>query len=154
MDVSNEVKWYIAEIVEECLVEGCPQNVVHVNIVLVRASSPEDAFEKAEQLGREGEMTYLNPAGQVVTFTYRGLRDLYKVGDDELEHGTELIYEENVGVSEAELQEIITPKSELGLFRPTQPKNPNYPDYTCKEIMDEVEKMINPDDVSPDWERN
>lgn len=142
--ISNEAKWYIAELVEECRVEGNVHNVVHVNIVLVRAESPEDAFEKAEQLGREGEMTYLNPDNQTVTFTYRGLRDLYMVYD-ELEHGAELTFKEEVGVSEEQLQQMLTPKSELTLFLPDARRDPARPDYSSKEIMDEVAKMLKPE---------
>ncbi|WP_127081917.1 DUF4288 domain-containing protein [Dulcicalothrix desertica] len=51
------------------MVEENPRNVVHVNIVLVRADSPEEAFDKAEELGRENEHTYLNPNHKTVTFT-------------------------------------------------------------------------------------
>lgn len=153
-DIIHQAKWYIAELVIECRIENDLRNVVHVNIVLVRASSSEDAFEKAEQLGHEGADTYLNPDGRVVTFTYRGLRDLYLVYEDELEHGTELVFEEEIDVSEEDLQEMITPKSELALFRPNQPQDLDKPNYACKGIMDEVERMINPGDTASDWEQN
>ena len=139
--IPDEAKWYIAELVMECRVEGNHKNVVHVNIVLIQADSPEKAFEKADQLGQNGEDTYLNPDNQTVTFTYRGLRDL-NVIHDELEHGAELMFEEKIGVSEEALQEMLTPKSQLALFRKSQPRDPSEPNYSSKEIMDEVEKII------------
>lgn len=149
----NTTKWYIAEVVQECCVENDSRNVVHVNVVLICAVSPEDAFEKAEQLGRESEDTYLNPNNEVVTYTYRGLRNLYVVDDDELEHGTELAFEEKIDVPEEELQEMIRPKSELTLFRQNHTQGSNRPNYACKEIMDEVEKMTGNDASSqdPQW---
>lgn len=136
-----EAHWYIAELVMECRVEREPLNVIHVNIVLVRANSPEEAFEKAEQLGRNGEDTYLNPNNQIVTFTYRGLRDL-NIIHDELEHGGELMFEEKIGVSEHELQEMLTPKYELAVFRLSEMKDSSKPSYSCKEIMDEVIRRL------------
>ncbi|WP_448265728.1 DUF4288 domain-containing protein [Nostoc sp. DSM 114159] len=144
--IPKNAKWYIAELVIECKVEGNPHNVVHVNIVLVRASSAEEAFEKAEELGCESNDTYLNPKNQTVTFTYRGLRHL-DVIHDELEHGAELMFEEKIGIHESELQQMLTPKSQLAIFHPLKPIDPSKPDYSSKEIMDEVTKMMSGDGV-------
>ena len=118
--IPDDAKWYIAEIIMECQVEGNPSNVVHTNIVLVRADSPEEAFEKAEELGRDGEDSYLNTTDQEVTFRYRGLREL-NVIHDELEHGAELIYEEEIGVKEDDLKAMISLQSDLAVFRDSHP---------------------------------
>ena len=118
--IPDDAKWYIAEIIMECQVEGNPSNVVHTNIVLVRADSPEEAFEKAEELGRDGEDSYLNTTDQEVTFRYRGLREL-NVIHDELEHGAELIYEEEIGVKEEDLKAMISLQSDLAVFRDSHP---------------------------------
>lgn len=144
--IPKNTLWYIAELVIECNVEGNSRNVVHVNIILVRASPPEQAFDKAEKFGVESNSTYLNPNNQTVTFTYRGLRGL-NVIHDELEDGAELMYEEKFGICESELQQMLTPKSQLAIFRPLEPIDPSKPDYSSKEIMDEVAKMISGDDV-------
>lgn len=142
--IPKNAKWYIAELVIEYNIEGNPRNVVHVNIVLIRASSPEEAFDKAEELGYESNSTYLNPKNQTVTFTYKGLRDL-NVIHDELEHGAELMFEEKIGIRKSELQQMLTPKSQLGIFRPLEPIDPSKPDYSSKEIMDEVAKIMSGD---------
>lgn len=139
--IPKNAKWYIAELVIECNIEGNSRNVVHVNIVLIRASSPEEAFDKAEELGYESNSTYLNPKNQTVTFTYKSLRDL-NVIHDELEHGAELMFEEKIGIRESELQQMLTPKSQLAIFRPLEPIDPSKPDYSSKEIMDEVAKRM------------
>jgi hypothetical protein len=38
--IPKDAKWYIAELVMEFQIEGESRNVVHVNIVLIRADSP------------------------------------------------------------------------------------------------------------------
>ncbi|UBF28297.1 DUF4288 domain-containing protein [Kovacikia minuta CCNUW1] len=139
--IPDDAKWYIAEIVMECQVEGNSRNVVHTNIVLVRADSPEEAFEKAEELGRGGEDRYLNTSDQEVTFQYRGLREL-NVIHDELEHGAELMYEEEIGVQEDELKAMISLKSDLAVFRDSQPRASDYPNYSSKEIMEQVNQRM------------
>lgn len=139
--IPKDAKWYIAELVMECRIEGELRNVVHVNIVLVRADSPEEAFEKAEQLGRAGEDSYLNSTNQKTIWIYRGLRGL-NVIHDELEDGAELMFEEKIGVSEAAVQNMITPKTQLNVFCTDELGDVSKPDYGCKEIMEKVLRMI------------
>lgn len=140
--IPKDAQWYVAELVMECRIEGESRNVVHVNIVLVRADSPEKGFEKAEQLGKEGEDSYLSPMNQRTVWLYRGLRDL-NVIHDELEHGAELMFEERINISEGAVQEMITTKSQLNLFRPDKQRDPSRPNYGCKEIMEEALRLIN-----------
>lgn len=139
--IPKDAKWYVAELVMECRIEGEPRNVVHVNIVLVRADSPEEAFEKAEQLGREGEDSYLNHTNQKTVWIYRGLRDL-NVIHDELEHGAELMFEENINVSEDIVQNMVTTKSQLNIFRIDELGDASRPNYGCKEIMEEALRIV------------
>ncbi len=115
--IPKDAKWYLAEIVEEIGIDGERDNILHTNMVLVRADSPEQAYDRAVELGKEGEITYSNPDGKLVRTRYRGLRDL-NVIHDELEHGAELIYSRRTGVSEAEILRWVSPKEDLGVFRP------------------------------------
>jgi len=115
--IPPDAKWYLAEIVEEIRIESEPENIVHTNIVLVRADSPEEAYQSALALGREGEMTYTNPDGKAVWVHFRGLRDL-NVIHGELEHGTELIYGKQTGMSESDLARWVSAKEDLGVFKP------------------------------------
>lgn len=139
--IPKDAKWYIAELVMECKIEGESQNVVHVNIILIRADSPEEAFEKAEAFGREDESSYLNPKNQQVSWRYRGLRAL-NVIHDELEDGAELMFEEKIGIPEERLQKMIYPKHKLNVFRPIQPRDSSQPNYGCQEIIEEALKII------------
>jgi hypothetical protein len=115
--------------------------VVHVNIILIRADSPEEAFKKAQEFGREGESSYLNPKNQQVLWKYRGLRAL-NVIHDELEDGAELMFEEKIGISEDEVQKMIYPKHKLNVFRPIQPRDSSQPNYGCQEIIEEALRII------------
>ena len=115
--IPADAKWYVAEIVEEYTIEGEPNNVVHTNLVLIRANSPEEAYDRAMLLGKEGEVIYENPEGKKVTLRFRGLRDL-NVVHGELQHGTELIYEERIGMSQPEIDKLISRREDLGVFRP------------------------------------
>lgn len=59
--IPENAKWYVAELVEEITVVGEPLNVVHKNLVLVRAGSPQEAYDKALALGREGRSPIRTP---------------------------------------------------------------------------------------------
>jgi hypothetical protein len=133
--IPKDAKWYLAEIVQEIKVEGDPRNVVHTNTVLIRADSPEEAYEKSVKLGKEHETSYENPDGKTVTFHFRSLHDL-NVIYDELEHGAELTYTEGVGMDEEEIRSLISEKSGLGVFAPISPSKG--PDYASGDIIREV----------------
>jgi uncharacterized protein DUF4288 len=140
--VPKDVKWFIAEIVEEITVEGDPRNVVHVNFNLIRAESPEEAYTKAIELGRGGETEYRNADGKLVHIRFHGLRDLNVIYDD-LEDGAELMFEKRVSVPSDELQTLIRPKEELDVFSGWKPPDlTKEPDYSSKEVLDEVERRF------------
>jgi hypothetical protein len=48
--VPEGAEWYLAQVVIEFVVEGDARNVVHVNYLLVRAQSPDEAYQKALRL--------------------------------------------------------------------------------------------------------
>ncbi len=140
--VPKGVKWFIAEIVEEITVEGDPRNVVHINFNLIRADSPEEAYTKSLELGEQNQTEYQNPEGKRVEIRFRGLRNL-SVMYDELEHGAELMYEERVAVNSDELKKIVRGKDQLDVFIPWKPPDlSEAPDYSSKDIIDEVERRF------------
>jgi hypothetical protein len=119
--IPPDARWYLADIVEEFRIESEPENIVHTNTILVRADSPEEAYQSALALGKEGEITYTNPEGKTVQVYFRGLRDL-NVIHGQLEHGTELIYEKRTGMSESDLAGWVSAKDDLEVFRPRDPE--------------------------------
>src|ERR1700722_4814068 len=135
--IPKDAKWYLANIVEEIRVEGDRRNVVHTNLVLVRADSPDQAYKKAMALGKQLDTQYKNVEGKRVNIRFRGLRDL-NVIYDELEHGGEIIFDRDVGVSEKKIKSWILPKRRLGVFAPIRPHIG--PDYGSAEIIREVDE--------------
>jgi hypothetical protein len=119
--IPRDAIWYIAEVVLEITVEGATQNIVHINYLLVRADSPEDAYEKALRLGAEHERTYLNGDNKEVIISFRGLRNLTVVYES-LEHGAELLYEEMLGMKEEAIDALVQPKDRLSVFKPMERK--------------------------------
>lgn len=140
--IPEDARWYLAEIVLEHRVQNDPGNVVHANLHLIEARSPEEAHRKAIELGRTGESVYRNTDGAEVRTVFRGLRSLTVVYE-ELEDGAELAYDEYVGLSEEALSRQIPPREELAVFRPRRMSvdGPNYmPDDVMRKIEAEVFK--------------
>lgn len=134
--IPKDAKWYLADIVLEITVENDPRNVVHTNLVLIRADSPEEAYQKAMELGTANEASWENIDGKHVTFRFRGLRDLNVILSSKLEHGVELSYNETIGMDEAAIQKWVTPKEELGVFSPISPSTG--PDYRSSDIVEKI----------------
>jgi hypothetical protein len=116
-------------------IAGDARNVVHINLVLVQADGPDAAFHRALELGKQAEATYDNPDGQQVTVMFRGLRDLHMI-HDALEHGAELLYEEQIGLAETDLAKLVRPKAQLAVFRAAAPRTG--PTYAAADIMAEL----------------
>lgn len=133
--IPKDAKWYLADIVLEITVEGDARNVIYTNLILIRADSPEDAYQKAMEIGTANEASWENIDGKQVTFSFRGLRDL-NVIHGELEHGTELSYSEDMDMDEASIQKWVTPKDELGVFSPIDPSTG--PDYRSSDIVEQI----------------
>ncbi len=148
--MAEDARWYIAEIVEEIVVEDDPRNVVHVNFVLLRANSSDDAYETAIELGRQSEQEYPNPAGKLVKCVFRGLRNLTYLYEAP-EHGAEVWYEKKIGMSAEEIRSLTKPKDMLNVFLPDDnPNQASEPDYSAKDIMDEVERLMKGEGDGPD----
>ena len=116
--IPKGTEWFIGELVEEFKVAGQAENLVHINMILIKAGSAEVAYQKAIAFGQPANMTYRNTDGVEVTVRFRGLRDLYPV-HDRLEDGAELLYEEHEGLSDEAIAEMVKPKEALAIFGPT-----------------------------------
>jgi hypothetical protein len=108
--IPKDAKWYLAEIVLKITVEDDPRSVAHTNWVLVRADSPEEAYERSLSLGKQWEGNrYENAAGKMVRTDFCGLRDL-SVIHEELEHGSEIKFAQEIGLSDEEIRKKISSK--------------------------------------------
>ena len=116
--IPKGTEWYVGQIVEEFKVHGETKNLVHINTVLIRANSPERAYEKALELGRSVDRVFTNTDGAEVCVHFRGISGLFPVYD-KLEDGAELLYEEHEGLSETAIQKLVQPKGNLAVFAPS-----------------------------------
>lgn len=132
--------WYLAELVLKIFVEGDERRVVHKNLMLVRADTAAEAYEKAVEMGNEHSMSYLNPEGAQVQIEFVGLSRLTAVYD-RLEHGAELLYEESVGMSNEQIQTLAVPKHRLSVFSELT-SLASGPDYSSAEVLDEASRLI------------
>lgn len=137
--IPKNAKWYLATLIEEITVKGDIRNVVHKNYVIIRGDSPENAYEKAHELGRESEVSYENPQGTPVQIRFRGLSEL-RVVHDELEHGAELYYEELLGPSEEQIQALVRTKEQLAVFRPIT--RSGGPDYSSGQVVEDAKRIL------------
>jgi hypothetical protein len=113
--IPEDAKWYLADIVEEFQVQDEDTSLVHINLILIRADSPEEAYERSLEVGRQSETSYQNTDGKTVTVIFRGLRNLYVI-HDELEHGSELLYELKEDITEGQIVKFLRSKAELNVF--------------------------------------
>jgi hypothetical protein len=135
-------EWYLATLVMEILVGGDPRNVVHRNLFLISACSPEEAYSKAVLLGQRGEIAYDNPAGVQVRHRFRGIADLDSVIDGDLADGAELAFEQTVGSPEDQIRAWIRTKEDLcKLHRPSAPGS-GIPDYSYKDVLVQLSEIM------------
>lgn len=133
--IPRDAKWYLADLVVQMRIEGEPRSVVHINTILIRADSPEQAYDEAMRLGREHESVFENTDGNAVRTIFRGLSDL-NVIHDELEHGAELIFAEKVGLSEQEIDAMVSDAAHLGVFQERRPSSG--PNYMPREVWEKL----------------
>lgn len=139
--------WYLADIVLEHQIEDEPRNVIHINTILVRANSPERAYERALEIGRDADREYQNPDDKTVRVIFRGLRNLLVIYEP-LRSGSELTYQERTNLSEAEVAALVTPRDELGVFEERGKPSKDEPNYLPKSIMDALKKAgLSEDDM-------
>ncbi len=125
-------QWYLAQLIEEEKYEH-GGNLLDVNFVLISATSADNAYDLAHEVGHDHETSFLVASGddprkwdeaekQLATIVFRGLRDLSLIGPD-LKHGTEMYREKPRLLTDDEIGELITPKQEQSVFTDWIPKD-------------------------------
>jgi hypothetical protein len=113
--IPKDMEWFLAELIQQfTFLEG--SHSIYVNTILVKATSIEQAYEKALGFGQAYNYSFTNTDQEEVRVSFRGLRDLYLIYD-KLEDGAELIYEEYEEITEEEIAAMVTPKEELAAFK-------------------------------------
>jgi hypothetical protein len=86
------------------------------NHVLIKASSPKEAFKRAVDEGKSEEAEYLNEAQEKVRFTFEGLTTLVPIYD-ELEDGSEILWTEYENKAAKTIRRWAKKKEDLEVFQ-------------------------------------
>jgi hypothetical protein len=86
-----ELHWFVAVLVfESSLAEVWSDPRIDIQFRLIHAVDAEAAYQRAVALGKDEEHSYENPYGQTCTWSFKGLKDLQDVIDDQLVDGVEV----------------------------------------------------------------
>ncbi|PQB05774.1 DUF4288 domain-containing protein [Aureitalea marina] len=118
--ISNENgDWYIVEIVEKCepVDRNEKQDLRRVttwgNYHLIKASSPEKAFDKAVKLGKEAEYKFINSDKIEMEWTFVGIGELLPIYDDNIEDGAEIMWTDYGFISDRQSKRFVFDKKRL-----------------------------------------
>ena len=78
------MKWYVAEIIVGCRVgkASAKRMLYDRQIKVLRASTDEEAYERALEVGRAENQSYKNSFGQKVSWKFLGLGNLQELHED------------------------------------------------------------------------
>jgi hypothetical protein len=121
--------WYIVEIIEKCepVNRDEKKDLRRVNTWgnhhLIKASSPEKAFDKAVKIGREGEYKFINADKIEMEWIFVGIGDLLPIYED-IEDGAELMWTDYGFISNKRTMRMPYEKKELmNLIKPKPKPN-------------------------------
>jgi hypothetical protein len=121
--------WYIAEIIEKCepVERNEKQELRRVttwgNHHLIKADSPEKAFDKAVKLGKEAEYKFTNSDKVEMEWIFVGIGELLPIYED-IEDGAELMWNDYGFISNRRTMRMPYKKKELmKLIKPKQQPN-------------------------------
>ncbi|WP_298903465.1 DUF4288 domain-containing protein [uncultured Psychroserpens sp.] len=118
--ISNEKgNWYIVEIIEKCepVDRNEKQDLRRVttwgNHHLIKANSPERAFDKAVKLGKEAEYKFTNTDKLEMEWIFVGIGELLPIYEENIEDGTELMWRDYGFISDRRTNRLVFDKKEL-----------------------------------------
>jgi hypothetical protein len=118
--IPKDMEWFLADLIQQFTFKDGSHSI-YVNTILVKATSVEQAYEKALKFGEVYNYSFTNADQEEVKVSFRGLRDLYLIYD-KLEDGSELIYEDYEEMTEEEIAALVTPKEKLAAFEKHGPE--------------------------------
>ena len=117
--ISNKNRnWYIVEIIEKCepIERNEKQELRRVttwgNHHLIKADSPEKAFDKAVKLGKEAEYKFTNSDKIEMEWIFVGIGELLPIYED-IEDGAELMWNDYGFISNRRTMRMPYKKKEL-----------------------------------------
>ena len=118
--ISNENgNWYIVELIEKCepVERNENQDLRRVttwgNHYLIKAESPEEAFDKAVEIGKECEFKFTNTDNLEMEWIFVGIGDLLPIYENIIEDGVELMWNDYGFISNRRATRMALTKEEL-----------------------------------------
>jgi hypothetical protein len=118
--ISNKKRnWYIAEIIEKCEPVERDENqdlrrvTTWGNYHLIKADSPDEVFEKATKIGKEGEHKFTNSNNLEMEWIFVGIGKLLAINEDTIEDGVELMWTNYGFISDRRTKRMVFTKNEL-----------------------------------------
>jgi len=111
--------WYVVEIVEKCepIDRNEEQDLRRVttwgNHHLIKASSPEKAFDKAVKLGKEAEYKFTNTDKVEMEWIFVGIGELLPIYEENIEDGAEIMWKDYGFISDRRAKRFVFDKKEL-----------------------------------------
>lgn len=122
---ASPVGWYVASYLQRFAyvergeeAEG-DRFTVWENTVLIQASDPNEAYEKAMRLAKDDSQPYKNVDGDMVDVVFEGFSSLLPIYD-ELEDGAEIIWRRYEDMPLRKIHEWAAPKDQLEVFRDSE----------------------------------
>ena len=114
---NSKGQWYFAEIiirfepVERDEANDLRRGTTWGNFHLIKAASPEEAYTKAEKIGREHNYTYPSH-GREIASVFAGVGNLLPIYED-IEDGAEIMWRDYGYVSNKTTKKLVSDKAEL-----------------------------------------
>jgi hypothetical protein len=120
--------WWIASFIERFQYEDEAEDnlnrrcIAWENTIIIKARNREEAYRKAERLGRLGEDDegHRTTDGRKGTWRYEGLTSLLPIYE-ELEDGAEILWKEHENRSVKKIKSLVRAKQELEVFEDEDP---------------------------------
>ena len=105
------MSWYSAVLVLECVIGRQSQQEPELQVRLVEASHPDEAYTLALEVGAKAEHSYRNHAGEEVNWQFRGLYELTQLTGGPA-HGVEV----HSWRSRQSPRQLVRPREQLAVF--------------------------------------
>ena len=136
------MKWYVSEVIVRCRVgKSCKRKTLYDRqIKVLRASTDEEAYERALELGKAENHSYKNSAGEKVFWEFVGLGNLETLHEKKISDGTEIHSRLDRGNPKSEVRR----KRELTVFWAERNKH-----KTAGELLHLVTRPFAPPAADP-----
>lgn len=118
-----KLNWYLGKIIEYPIIKdkntkkviNSKYQMYWINDILLKAPNSETAYRKLKSYGKSGNYSFTNTDGNLVTWKFAGINDLFLI-HDKLEDLAEIACYENTVSSVEKIKKLVYPKNRLTVF--------------------------------------